>query len=138
MGDFKNYEEAFEAMMAFVSSYFLIEHETVTADDEEFARRLTKLMLRIMTQLMELGMRKGGEPVFNLTFYMKDHGGGYGEVRYAMETISGELYERFKLGKLGLDLEEGIKKWYESTFGEELTDGGFDALKAWGGVLKDE
>jgi len=138
MGDFKNYEEAFEAMMAFVSSYFLIEHETVTADDEEFARRLTKLMLRIMTQLMELGMRKGGEPVFNLTFYMKDHGGGYGEVRYAFETIGGELFERFKLGKLGRDLEEGIKKWYESTFGEELTDGGFDALKAWGGVLKDE
>ena len=84
---------------------------------------------------MELGMRKGGEPVFNLTFYMKDFGAGYGEVRYAMETISGELYERFKLGKLGLDLEEGIKKWYESTFGEELTDGGFDALKAWGGVV---
>ena len=138
MDKFKNYEEAFEAMLVFVSNYFLIEKEKPTIEDEEFARRLTKVTLRIMTQLMELGMRKDGEPVFNITFYMKDHGGGYGEVRYAMETIGGQLFERFKLGKLGRDLEEGIKKWYESTFGEELTDGGFDALKAWGGVLKDE
>jgi len=135
MEDFKNYEEAFEAMMAFVSNYFLIEKENPTAEDEEFARRLTKLTLRVMTQLMELGMRKGGEPVFNMTLYVKDHGSGIGEVKYAFESIGGQLFEIFKLGSFGLAIEEGIKKWYKDTFGEELTDAGADVLKQWGGVL---
>lgn len=137
MNEFKNYEEAFEAMMAFVGNYFLIEKENPTVEDEEFARRLTKVTLRVMTQLMELGMRQGGEPVFNVTFYVKDHGQGFGEVRYAFETIGGQLFEIFKLGKLGLTLEEAIKKWYEETFGEELTEGGVDAIKAWSGVMAD-
>lgn len=137
MEEFKNYEEAFEAMMVFISNFFLIEKENPTPEEEQFARRLTKLMLRIMTQLMEMGMRQGGEPMFNVTFYAKDHGSGVGEVKYAFETIGGQLYEIFKLGKLGLELEEGIKKWYKETFGEELTEAGADMLKAWSGVVKD-
>ena len=138
MEEFKNYEEAFEAMMVFVSNYFLIEKENPSIEEVQFARRLTKATLRLMTQLMELGMRKGGEPIFMVTLYAKDHGSGLGEVRYAFETAGGEMFERFNLGKLGLELEDAFKKWYEKTFGEELTEAGMDAIKQWSGVLKNE
>lgn len=137
MEEFKNYEEAFEAMMVFVSNYFLVDKERPTVEEEQFARRLTKATLRLMMQLKELGMDEERDPMFFASFYIKDFGQNVGEVRYAFETIGGKLFEHFNLGLLGKELELAIASWYQKTFGEELTEKGIDALKAWGGALDD-
>jgi len=132
------YKEVFEEMLQFVSRYFLIEKEKPTVEEEQFARRLTQLTLRMMSQWMELGMRKGGEPVFNVTCYVKDLSGGVGEMRYAFETVGGSLFEGLQLGNLALKIESAIKDWNLEVFGGELSTKGAEFLEQWGNVIKDK
>jgi len=109
----------------FISRFFIAEIEHPTEEDCRQADILAKLTIRLMAQMLERGVRKKQDPVFNVMIYVKDLGRGVGQLNYAFETIGGQLFDELNLGKMGLKFEESLekrrkpwfKKWVES-FGD--------------------
>lgn len=134
----KSAEEQIKEIIRFVSTFFLIENEDPTVDEIDQAKRLAKLTLLIMSQLMEVGMRQGKEPVFCVVNYIKQLSGGMIDFHYAFETIGGEVFEKFNLGLLAREIESAIISWNKKSFGEVVSGEAAEFLQKWGDVLKDE
>lgn len=132
----KNEAQILEEITFFISRFFVAELENPTEEDAKQASILAKLTLRLMAQMLERGMRKKQNPVFNVNIYVKDLGNGVGRMNYAFETIGGQLFEELRLGIMGEELEDGIKKWCEKTWGGKLTKEGANMIQAWDSATK--
>ena len=118
----------------FISRFFIGIKDNPTEMDAMQATRLSELVLLFMAQLLERGMRKKREPVFNVTIYVEDMGGGVGKLNYAFETQGGKMFKQLDLSLMGRELEEGIARWCKKTWGGELTTEAADIVKMWSGV----
>jgi len=118
----------------FISRFFTAELDNPTEMDAMQATRLAELTLLLMAQLLERGMRKRREPVFNVTIYVEDMGGGIGKLNYAFETQGGKMFKQLELGVMGEELENGIAEWCKKTWGGKLTTEAADVLQMWSGA----
>lgn len=134
----KSEEEVLREITFFISRFFIVELENPTEEDARQATRLAKLVILLMAQMLERGMRQKREPVFNAMFYVEDLGGGVGKLNYAFESLGGQMFEDLNLGVMGKELEDAIGEWCKKTWGGKLTTRAADAIQAWSGVTDGE
>ena len=77
------------------------------------------------------------QPLFIACNYVRPRRGDIDEFKRTYETIGGEPYEKFNLRYLTKKFEQAYKKWFEKTYGVELSDKAVEILEQWSGVVKD-
>jgi len=128
----KNEAEILREITFFISRFFIAEIDEPTEEDVKVATRFAELVLTIMAQMLQRGIREKQDPFFNVMLYVKDMGGGIGQVNYAFETQGGNLFEQLGLGIMGKQLEDAIGNWCTEVWGGKLTTQAADFLQQWG------
>ena len=119
----------------FFRDYFMGEK----TDPEAMSRAelLSKTLIKFMLQLHQFGVTMEYQPLFIACNYVRPRRGDIDEFERTYETIGDEPYAKFNLRYLTKKFEQAYKKWFEKTYGVELSDEAAEILGQWGGVLKD-
>ena len=124
-----------DEIVCFFRDYFMGEK----TDPETMLRAelLSKTLIRVMLQLHQFGITMDYQPLFIAFNYVRPRRGDIDEFKRTYETIGGEPYEKFNLWYLTKKFEQAYKKWFEKTYGVELSDDAVAVLQQWSGVVKD-
>jgi len=128
----KTEAEILREITFFISRFFTVEIEDPTEEDVRAATRLAELVLTLMAQMLNRGIREKQEPFFNVMLYVKDMGGGVGRVNYAFETQGGKMFEQLGLGVMSPLLEKAIGDWCTEVWGGKLTTKAAETFEQWG------
>ena len=130
----ENNEMIVEKFFEFLRYIFIGGLDNPTEADAEFAKSLIDNVRRHVVQAMEVGQDEGYNPIGSLTIWLQQEGVDGLDFTYRLDSIGGEVYERYNLASLTQKLDAAMGEWGKETFGAEEADKEF--IQRWGHLKK--
>ena len=127
-------EKIVDKFFEFLRYIFIGGLDNPTEADAEFAKTLIDNVRRHVVQAMEVGQDEGYNPIGSLTIWLKQTGIDNLDFTYRIDSIGGEVYERYNLSSLTQRLDAAIGEWGKETFGAEKAEKDF--IQSWGHLKK--
>jgi len=115
----KNHEKITERFFEFLSYMFMAGLENPTETDAEFAKSLIEHVRRQTVHTIEMGQDYGYNPIINMSIWLKPEGVDGLDFQYKIDSIGGEVYERYNLTSLTQKLDATMGEWGKETFGAD-------------------